>query len=189
MSNQTTVTVRLDAGLLEAAALALGVDPAGTPAATAAAVLRAASGRRRPSAVADGGAAPKRAGRSWERTMISYANQHGMTWDLAPLRGTRDLLDVTGCLPGGWLVGAKAVARDASASRKLPAAMDQAARALEHLPAAARSLGFAGAAVSAVIPWQVIQRHGAEPGRAYAVTEFDHMLAIARMRDEWKQEQ
>lgn len=184
----STVTVRLDAGLIEAAALALELDTDGTAAAVAAAVLRTVAGRRRPSAVADGGAAPKRAGRTWETAVVEHANDNGQTWDRAPLRGKRDLLDVTGCLPAGWLIGAKAVARDVSASKKLPDAMDQAARALDHLPAVARSLGFSGADAATVIPWQILQRHGAPVGRAYAVTEFDHMLQLCRMRDEWKEQ-
>lgn len=180
------VTVRLDPGLISDAATALGLaDVADTPGAVLAAVLRKVAGTRRPLAAAGGGTEPKRAGRAWESAIVAHANENGMTWDKAPLRGRRDLLDVTGCLPGGWLVGAKAKARGTSAAARLTDAMDQAARALEHLPASARSLGFTAPDVADVIPWQIIQRPGADVGRAYAVTEYDHMLRLCHMREKW----
>lgn len=180
-----TVTVRLDPELLAAAADQLGIDGADmTPGALAAAVLRKAAGQRH-LAAADGGRAPKRAGREWERAIVAYANETaGTTWDHGPLRGRRDLLDVTGCIPGGWLVGAKSKERGVSPFRKISEAMDQGARALEHLPEAARALGF-GAPAHDVIPWQILQRPGAPVGRAYAVTEFDHMLTLVRLRRDW----
>lgn len=54
-----------------------------------------------------------RAGPAWERTVADYAAspQFGLPWDRAPLRGTRDLLDLQGCLPAGFLVGCKAIRR------------------------------------------------------------------------------
>ena len=94
--------------------------------------------------------------------------------DLAPLRGRRDLLDVTGCLPDGWLVGAKSVANGVSAGSKMRDGNDQSARAMETLAARGDD--------AEVIPWQVIQRRGVPIGRSYVVTEFDHMLRLVAMR-------
>ena len=57
-----------------------------------------------------------RAGPTWERTVADYAaGRYGLPWDRAPLRGTRDLLDLQGCLPAGFLVGCKAIRRVKSA--------------------------------------------------------------------------
>jgi hypothetical protein len=52
--------------------------------------------------------------------------------------------------------------------------MDQAERAMAYLADDGRDEG--------VIPWQIIKRPGAEPLRAYAVTEFRWMLDLCRMR-------
>jgi hypothetical protein len=184
------VTIRIDSDLIEQAAKALGLEHvADTNGARAAAVLREVAGTRPRLAAAGGGAAPKRAGRVWEASIITYANtEYGMRWDKGPLRGARDLLDVTGCLPAGWLVGAKAKERGTTGGYRLTDAMDQAARALDNVPKVARSLGFAAPDVADVIPWQVFQRPGSPVGRAYAVTEFDHMLRICQMRYDWDQE-
>jgi len=178
------VTIQIDSRLIDDAAAALDLEGvAGTPGAVVAAVLRQVAGTRKLSAIAEGGRAPKRAGREFERAMIDYANSRGRQWDYGPLRGARDLLDVTGCLPAGWLVGAKSTQRGVPAARKLSDAMDQAARALEYLPQVAGKMGFFGPAVADVIPWQVIQRPGAPMGRNYAVTEYDHMLKICDLRE------
>jgi hypothetical protein len=180
------VVIRIDAELIEDAARALDLaEAADTPGALLAAVLRKVAGTRRPLASAGGGAAPKRAGRNWEGEIIRYANENGMTWDKGPLRGPRDLLDVTGCLPDGWLIGAKGVQRGVSAAARLSDSMDQARRAMDYLPGAARTLGFRPPHVADVIPWQIIQRPGAETGRAYAVTEYDDMLQLCNMRKKW----
>jgi len=57
------------------------------------------------------------AGPRWERTVADYARDAwGLPWDRAPLRGSRDLLDIQGCLPAGFLVGCKAIRRKKSAA-------------------------------------------------------------------------
>ena len=61
-----------------------------------------------------------RAGPAWERTVADYAaERYGLPWDRAPLRGARDLLDLQGCLPAGFLVGCKAIRRVKSAEQWL----------------------------------------------------------------------
>jgi len=169
------ISVRLDADDVMAAARALGTEAA-TPAEAARVVVRHLAGTGRRHAAADGGAAPKRAGRSWENQVVEYANADGFPWDRAPLRGRRDLLDVTGCLPYGWLIGAKSTARGVSAAEKLFDAMDQAERAMAWLSERGPA--------DDVIPFQIIQRSGAPVGRAYAVTEYDWFLRLARERRE-----
>ena len=58
-----------------------------------------------------------RAGPAWERVVADYAAspRFGLPWDRAPLRGARDLLDLQGTLPAGFLVGCKAIRRVKSA--------------------------------------------------------------------------
>jgi len=177
-----TVTIKIDAGLVERAAQVLGlVEVDDKPGALAARVLRHIAGESTRTAVADGGGAPKRAGRAWELTVVDYANASGRTWDRAPLRGRRDLLDVTGCLPAGWLVGAKGVQNGVSAAKKLSEAADQSERALDNLPHPYNR--------DEVIPWQIVQRPNAPVGRAYAVTDYNHMLQICAMRETWEKAQ
>lgn len=176
------VTIRIDPGTIERAAQALGlVDADDKPGALAARILRHVAGEQTRTAVADGGGAPKRAGRAWEITVVDHANASGRMWDRAPLRGRRDLLDVTGCLPGGWLVGAKGVQNGVSAAKKLSEAADQSERALDNLPHHYNR--------DEVIPWQIIQRPNAPVGRAYAVTDYDYMLKICAMREIWEKAQ
>jgi hypothetical protein len=172
----TEVTIRVDAETVELAARALGVWENSNIklSSIGAEVLRELAGTRHRSALADGGAAPKRAGRSWENQVVAAAQAAGLPWDKGPLRGQRDLLDITGCLPGGWLVGAKSASRGQSAAVKLFDAMDQAERAMGFLEADGKADG--------VIPWQIIKRPRAETLRAYAVTEFRWFLDLARMR-------
>jgi hypothetical protein len=105
---------------------------------------------------------------------VAEGQAAGLPWDKGPLRGRRDLLDVTGCLPGGWLVGAKSANRGQSAAVKLFDAMDQCERAMAFLAEDGKDEG--------VVPWQIIKRPGAEPARAYAVTEFRWMLELAQLR-------
>ena len=174
----TEVTVRADAELIKAAVRAAGIyDPGQPPARQALAVLRqlAAGDKRRTSATAFGGAAPKRAGRNWENLIVEHANAAGFDWDRAPLRGRRDLLDVTGCLPDGFLIGAKAIEVGVSPVEKMSGAMEQCHRAMENL---ARR----GPAPDDVIPFQIMQRRGVAVGRAYAVTEYDWLLRLASLR-------
>src|ERR1700679_217501 len=104
----TEVTIKVDSETIELAARALGIWESSNVkmGAMGTQVLRELAGQRKRSALADGGAAPKRAGRTWENVVVAEGQAAGLPWDRAPLRGKRDLLDVTGCLPGGWLVGA-----------------------------------------------------------------------------------
>jgi hypothetical protein len=172
----TEVTIKIDSETVELAARALGIweNTNIKLGAMGAQVLRELAGQRRRSALADGGAGPKRAGRAWENAVVAEAQAAGLPWDKAPLRGSRDLLDVTGCLPGGWLVGAKSANRGQSAAVKLFDAMDQAERAMAVLAEDGKDDG--------VIPWQIIKRPGAEVGQAYAVTEYRWMLELALLR-------
>lgn len=167
------MNVTIDPGLIAAAAAATGTDPGMTPGEQTRAMLRQLAGTRRPSTLtAEGGAAPKRAGRAWERDVVRHAQDRGFTgWDQAPLRGRRDLLDVTGCLPAGLLVGCKAIETGVTMSSKLWDSMDQCHRAMAHLP---RTVDPA-----AITPVQVIQRRNATVGAAYAVTEWNWFLDLA----------
>lgn len=169
--------MRLDSQLITDAARELGhIDTTQPPAVLLRAVLRKITGSDSPRAAAAGGAPPRRAGRAWEKTIVTMGQEAGFDgWDLAPLRGSRDLLDVNGCVPDGWLIGGKAVARGVSAAEKLSAAMDQAERALHNLQ---RRSGVS----DDVIPFQILQRPGATPQRAYAVTEYQWFLKLATMR-------
>jgi hypothetical protein len=172
----TEVTIKVDSETIELAARSLGIWESSNVklGAMGAQVLRELAGQRKRSALADGGAAPKRAGRSWENVVVAEGQAAGLPWDRAPLRGRRDLLDVTGCLPGGWLVGAKSANRGQSAAVKLFDAMDQCERAMAVLEADGKAEG--------VIPWQIIKRPGADPRQAYAVTEFGWMLELCQLR-------
>jgi hypothetical protein len=173
----TDVTVRIDPALIEEAARAQGIwDQGLAPGAMALQVLRELAGTRKRSAIADGGAAPKRAGRAWENMIVAHARSYGLPWDRAPLRGRRDLLDVTGCLPGGWMVGAKSSNRGQSAAVKIADAMDQCRRSMAVLEEKEESDG--------VIPFQIIRRPNAEIGRAYAVTEYEWFLQLCLLRQQ-----
>lgn len=168
------MNVTIDAGLIAAAAAAAGVDPEMTPGAQVRAMLTELAGIESESRSKEGGEL-KRSGREFERAIVAHANERfGFGWDVAPLRGRRDLLDVTGCLPGGWLIGAKARQTGVAMDRKLFAAMDQCHRAMDHLP---RNVDPAR-----VIPVQVVQRRSGGPGGAYAVTEYDWLLNLAEER-------
>lgn len=120
------------------------------------------------------------AGSRWERIVVTYAQENGFPhWDRAPLRSVRDLLDVQGCLPDGWLIGMKAVHRGVAIGTRLSAGMAQCERALANL-------GRAGMQVSGVVPVQVLQRPGFDPAKAYAVTELGWLLELARLRRTWE---
>lgn len=165
------ITVQMDPADVAAAAAAAGIDPAMRPGDQVRAIIRQLAGiRKAPTATAAGGAAPKRAGRKFEIEVVDHAQATGFPgWDRAPLRGRRDLLDVTGCLASGVLVGCKAIEPGVPMNTKLWRAMDQAHRAMEHLP---RTVDPA-----TVTPWQIIQRRNADGiGSSYAVTELDWML-------------
>jgi len=121
--------------------------------------------------------AAKRKGTAWERRVADYAHARGFPWDRAPLRGSRDLLDIQGCLPDGWLIGTKNLSPETLQAR-LSSAMDQCRRAKANLTA------LAGLCQD-VIPVQVVQRRNHRTGRAYVVLEFDDFLRLAEMRRDW----
>lgn len=172
-----SISVRADPGIIAAAAAAAGVDLTLSPGDQARAVLAKIAGQAPRSRSKEGGEL-KRAGRDWEKQVAAAGQAAGFrAWDVAPLRGRRDLLDITGCIPDGWLIGAKSVQRGVPMSAKLWAAMDQAAAALGNLP---RSTDPAG-----ITPVQVVQRSGQPIGRAYAVTELDWFLRLAVERRQW----
>ncbi len=123
--------------------------------------------------------APKRAGTAWERKVADYAQAHGLPWDRAPLRGSRDLLDLQGCLPGGWLVGCKGIKRGVNMGDRMSEAMRQCERALVNLEHA-RPVGYR----ADVIPVQVMQRSGYPVGKAYVVASYDDFLRLAAIRQE-----
>lgn len=114
-----------------------------------------------------------RAGPTWERRCADHAADRGLPWDRAPLRGNRDLLDLSGTLPAGFLVGCKAITRKGSANfgAKISEAMQQGERAVANLGGA-----------PGIVPVQIMQRSGYPVGKAYVVMEYDHFLALALER-------
>lgn len=129
--------------------------------------------------------APKEQGTRWERIVADYAARRGFPWDRAPLRGTRDLLDIQGCVLDGWLIGCKSLQRGKTLGIRLSEAMNEAQKAkrnLNGLLPARRGLA------ADVIPVQVLQRTGHLPGRAYVVMEYDDFLRLAEMRRDWAKE-
>jgi hypothetical protein len=130
--------------------------------------------------------APKRAGTAYERRGVTYAQGKGLPWDRAPLRGSRDQLDVSGSAPGGLLVGFKAIRRGVDMRSRLAEAMDQAKRAKDNYHRA--KIPGHRADVAAV---QILQRSamtGSTPiGDHYAVMTYDDLLAIAVRLNELEQ--
>ncbi len=130
-----------------------------------------------------------RTGARWERVVADYARDvYALPWDRAPLRGTRDLLDIQGCLPAGFLVGCKGIRRGSSFGAKISEAMDQCDRALLNLgrPSAANGNGRLHVDCGGIVPVQVMQRAGYPPGKAYVVTELDYFLDLAVRRQKWR---
>lgn len=124
---------------------------------------------------------PKQIGTSYERRVADYAAGKPwlLPWDRAPLRGTADLLDISGSLPDGWLVGCKAITRRGNLADRLSGAMEQNRAAMANLERM-----YPGRA-SGVVPVQIVQRQGYPVGRSYAVMEFDQFLSVVLMRREW----
>jgi len=131
------------------------------------------------------------AGPRWERTVADYARDaYGLPWDRAPLRGSRDLLDIQGCLPAGFLVGCKAIRRGTSFGLKISEAMDQCDRALINLGKEhAKVNGRLHVTSAGIVPVQVMQRSGYPPGKAYVVTELDYFLDLAVKRQKWRDDE
>jgi hypothetical protein len=114
----------------------------------------------------------------------------GLPWDRAPLRGTRDLLDIQGCLPAGFLVGCKAIRRGTEFGQKISEAMAQCDRALVNLGRPVVVPGrFAVIECGGIVPVQVMQRSGYPPGKAYVVTELDYFLDLAVRRQKWRDDE
>jgi hypothetical protein len=133
-----------------------------------------------------------RAGPNWERIVADYASQvYGLPWDRAPLRGTRDLLDLQGCLTAGFLVGCKAIRRGSAFGAKISEAMDQCDRALINLgrPADKDGNGRLHVDSGGIVPVQVMQRSGYPTGKAYVVTELDYFLDLAVRRLKWRDDE
>lgn len=133
-----------------------------------------------------------RTGPKWERIVADYARDvYGLPWDRAPLRGTRDLLDLQGCLPAGFLVGCKGIRRGTSFGLKISEAMDQCDRALINLgrPAGRSGQGHVLVDCGGIVPVQVMQRSGYPAGKAYVVTELDYFLDLAVRRQKWRDDE
>lgn len=128
-----------------------------------------------------------RAGARWERTVADYAHErYGFPWDKGPSRGRRDRLDITGCLPFGWLIGCKAIHRGVTFGARISEAMDQCDQALINLgrPHRRGPGGFVIVDNGRIVPVQVMQRSGFPTGKAYVVTEYDYFLRLAVERGE-----
>jgi hypothetical protein len=129
-----------------------------------------------------------RAGSAWERKVADYAHEiYGLPWDRAPLRGTRDRLDIAGTLDDGWLIGCKAIHRGVQFGTRVSEAMDQCDRALVNVGRPAEERQHAGARFLVVdsgriVPVQVMQRSGYPVGKAYVVTQLDYLLRLAVLR-------
>ena len=132
-----------------------------------------------------------RAGATWERIVADYAVSKGLDWDRAPLRGARDLLDLQGTLPAGFLVGCKAIKRGTAFGQKISEAMDQCDRALLNLghPSTRDGQGKIHVESAGIVPVQVMQRSGYPAGKAYVVTELDYFLDLAVRRQKWRDDE
>ena len=125
-----------------------------------------------------------RTGAVWERIVADYCADAGLPWDRAPLRGNRDLLDLQGTLPAGFLVGCKGIRRGTTFGEKINEAMNQCDRALINLkhPYTRNGNGLLIVASNGIVPVQVMQRSGYPAGKAYVVTQLDYFLDLALER-------
>jgi hypothetical protein len=133
-----------------------------------------------------------RTGPRWERLVADYANETwGLPWDRQAPKGNRDLLDITGCLPAGFLVGCKGIRRGTAFGQKISEAMDQCDRALLNLghPSEKNGSGLIRVASQGIIPVQVMQRSGYPVGKSYVVTQLDHFLDLAVRRSKWRDDE
>jgi hypothetical protein len=133
---------------------------------------------------------PKRAGSAYERLVADYcaAAPWNLPWDRAPLRGTRDLLDLQGPQHAGFLIGCKAITRGTAFGQRISEAMDQCDQALVNFgrPAAVNGHGYRIVDPGGIIPAQVMQRPGYPLGKNYVVTQLDYFLGLVGERIEWR---
>lgn len=128
---------------------------------------------------------PVEQGTAWAERVAAYAREHGFAWDRSALHGAHDLLDITGCLPDGWLIGCKALSRKGNLGDRLSDAMHQNRRAAVNL-----DRHYPGLKVREdVHTAQVVQRQGYGVGRAYVVMEYDEFLALVEERRKWRTNQ
>lgn len=132
-----------------------------------------------------------RAGGDYEWTITRYGQDSGLPWDKSPPRGRRDLLDILGTLPAGYLVGTKAIRRDTPFGQKISEAMDQCDRALVNLgrPYEKDGKGRLIVDCGGIVPVQVMQRSGYPVGKHYVVTQLDYWLAEVVERAKGRAEQ
>jgi len=135
---------------------------------------------------------PKRAGTAYERQVADYcaALPWNLPWDRAPLRGSRDLLDLQGPQYAGLLVGCKAISRGTPFGLRISEAMDQCDQALVNSgqPATVNGHGYRTVEAGGIVPVQVMQRSGYPLGKHYVVTQLDYFLAMVLERIEWRDE-
>jgi hypothetical protein len=135
-----------------------------------------------------------RYGAAWERKVADYAHDnYRLPWHKAPLRGTRDLLDIAGCLDMGWLVGCKSIHRGVPFGTRISEAMAQADKALVNAGCGATSHRGAGTGEylivdsGRIVPVQVMQRSGYPVGKAYVVTQYEYFLRlVAERANSWQ---
>ena len=139
-----------------------------------------------------------RTGPTWERRVADHCAAAGLPWDRAILRGAHDLLDLTGTIPAGFLIGCKGIRRGTEFGQKISEAMDQCDRALlnlnHYLPGPPRQFtqdghGHMIVESNGIIPVQIMQRSGYPTGKAYAVTQLDYLLDLAVRRQKWRDDE
>jgi len=131
---------------------------------------------------------PKRAGSAYERAVADYCAglPWQLPWDRAPLRGTRDLLDLQGPQFMGFLVGTKAVTRGTQFGQRISEAMDQCDQALVNFGRPSRPHGYLRLVdAGGIVPVQIMQRPGYPMGKHYVVTQVDYFLPLVVERN-WK---
>jgi hypothetical protein len=119
--------------------------------------------------------APKRAGTAYERRVEQHVQKRGLPWSRAPLRGSRDQLDLQGCQLLGFLVGTKGIRRGVDMRSRLADAMDQARRAKANYLADDSAPGYR----ADIVAVQVLQKQDTNTGQHYAVMELDDLLTLA----------
>jgi hypothetical protein len=133
---------------------------------------------------------PKRAGSAYERQVADYCAgaPWAFPWDRAPLRGSRDLLDLQGPQHAGFLIGCKAITRGTPFGQRISEAMDQCDQALVNFgrPSVVDGHGRRVVDPGGIVPVQVMQRSGYPLGKHYTVTELDYFLGLVQERIEWR---